>query len=121
MGKVYEEITDRLAAFIEEQHVFFVATAPKNAGGLINISPKGYNSFRILGPKRVAYLDMTGSGVETIAHVKENSRLTVMFSVPSKGPPKFCGSMATHGSTSAVTKAMKRCSQSFPSSPALAR
>ena len=88
MGKVYEEITDRLAAFIEEQHVFFVATAPKNADGLINISPKGYDCFRILGPKRVAYLDMTGSGVETIAHVKQNGRLTVMFCA-FKGPAKI--------------------------------
>ena len=79
MGKVFEEIDDRLAAFIKAQHIFFVATAPKHADGLINVSPKGHDTFRILGPKRVAYLDITGSGVETIAHVKENGRLTVMF------------------------------------------
>ena len=79
MGKVYEEITDRLANFIEAQHMFFVATAPKKEDGLVNVSPKGYDSFRILGPRQVGYLDMTGSGVETIAHVKENGRLTIMF------------------------------------------
>ena len=79
MGKVYEEITDKLAKFIEEQHIFFVATAPNQPDGLVNVSPKGYDSFRILGPKQVAYLDITGSGVETIAHVKENGRLTIMF------------------------------------------
>ena len=88
MGKVYEEIDDRLAAFIEAQHVFFVATAPKQADGLINVSPKGHDTFRILGPKRVAYLDITGSGVETIAHVKENGRLTVMFCA-FNGPAKI--------------------------------
>lgn len=79
MGKIYEEITDRLAEFIEAQHMFFVATAPKKEDGLVNVSPKGYDSFRILGPRQVGYLDMTGSGVETIAHVKENGRLTIMF------------------------------------------
>jgi len=79
MGKVYEEITDRLAEFIEAQHLFFVATSPRKADGLVNVSPKGYDSFRILSPTRVAYLDMTGSGVETIAHIKENGRLTIMF------------------------------------------
>lgn len=79
MGKVYEEITDRLAEFIEAQHIFFVATAPGKSDGLVNVSPKGYDSFRILGPRQVAYLDITGSGIETIAHVKENGRLTIMF------------------------------------------
>ena len=85
MGKIYEEITDRLAEFIEAQHMFFVATAPKKEDGLVNVSPKGYDSFRILGPRQVGYLDMTGSGVETIAHVKENGRLTIMF-VAFEGP-----------------------------------
>ena len=79
MGKIYETSTDRRAEFIEAQHMFFVATAPKKEDGLVNVSPKGYDSFRILGPRQVGYLDMTGSGVETIAHVKENGRLTIMF------------------------------------------
>lgn len=88
MGKVYEEINDRLAAFIKAQHIFFVATAPERPNGLVNVSPKGHDSFRILGPRRVAYLDITGSGVETIAHVKENGRLTVMFCA-FDGPAKI--------------------------------
>lgn len=88
MGKVFEEIDGRLRKFIEDQKMFFVATAPANSDGLVNVSPKGYDSFRVLGPKKVGYLDMTGSGVETIAHVKENSRLTIMFCAFS-GPAKI--------------------------------
>lgn len=87
MGKIYDEITERLTKFIEEQHMFFVATAPLKSDGLVNVSPKGYDTFRILGPNRVGYLDMTGSGVETIAHVKENGRITFMmcaFTGPAK-------------------------------------
>ena len=79
MGKVFAELNDDLRAFIAEQHLFFVATAPLSADGHINLSPKGLDSFRILGPMTVAYLDLTGSGVETIAHLRENGRLTVMF------------------------------------------
>ena len=79
MGKVYEEITSELAAWLKLQHVFFVATAPLAASGLVNCSPKGMDTFRILGPKHVAYLDLTGSGVETIAHLRENGRIVFMF------------------------------------------
>lgn len=79
MGKIYETIEDRVAEFIRRQKLFFVATAPLAADGLINLSPKGLDSFRILDEKTVAYLDLTGSGVETIAHAKENGRITVMF------------------------------------------
>jgi len=61
-----------------EQPVFFVATAPSGAEGHVNLSPKGYDTLRVLGPKRVAYLDLTGSGAETIAHVRENGRITLM-------------------------------------------
>lgn len=79
MAEVFDEIDDRIADFIESQHVFFVATAPRSADGLVNVSPKGLDSFRILDPTTVAYLDLTGSGVETIAHVRENARICVMF------------------------------------------
>lgn len=79
MGKTYEEIDDRLAEFMRRQHVFFVASAPLSAEGHINVSPKGLDSFRILGPRRVAYLDLTGSGIETVAHARENGRITLMF------------------------------------------
>jgi len=79
MGKIYDEITPKLAKFIEKQHMFFVATAPLMAEGHINVSPKGYDSFRILNPKTVCYLDYGGSGIETHAHVLENERITIMF------------------------------------------
>lgn len=77
MAKFYSELTPTLQAFIERQHIFFTASAP--AQGRINLSPKGMNTFRCLGATQVAYLDLTGSGNETSAHVNENSRLTIMF------------------------------------------
>ncbi|MGC4045035.1 MAG: pyridoxamine 5'-phosphate oxidase family protein [Armatimonas sp.] len=66
MGRVFECIDDKLADWIADQHLFFVATAPLAGDGLVNCSPKGMDSFRVLGPKEVAYLDLTGSGIETI-------------------------------------------------------
>ena len=68
-----------MRAFIEGQHVFFVATAPLAGDGRINLSPKGYDAFRVIDDHRVAYLDLTGSGAETIAHLRENGRITFMF------------------------------------------
>jgi len=86
--KVYPEIDADLRAFIEAQHVFFVATAPL-ADGHVNLSPKGLaGSFVILGPTRVAYLDYGGSGAETIAHLRENGRITIMFAA-FDGPPNI--------------------------------
>jgi hypothetical protein len=79
MGKTYEHIDERLAAFIAKQKMFFVATAPLSGGGHVNLSPKGYDAFRILGPKQVAYCDLGGSGIETVAHIRENGRITIMF------------------------------------------
>lgn len=79
MGKLYDAIDDKIAAFIQAQKMFFVATAPLEADGHVNISPKGYDSFAILGPNRVAWLDIGGSGIETLAHLKENGRITIMF------------------------------------------
>jgi hypothetical protein len=79
MGKEFADLNDDLREFIARQHVFFVATAPLGADGHVNLSPKGLDTFRVLGPTTVAYLDLTGSGVETIAHLRENGRLTVMF------------------------------------------
>ena len=67
MGKVYEEITPEVAAWLGEQHLFFVASAPLAGDGLVNCSPKGMDTFRIIGPRDVAYLDLTGSGIETMA------------------------------------------------------
>src|SRR5918998_2238851 len=79
MGKVYEQLDDALAGFIGRQHVFFVGTAPDAPEGHLNVSPKGLDTFRILGPHSVAYLDLTGSGIETVAHLRENGRITLMF------------------------------------------
>src|ERR671912_285168 len=79
MGKRFAELDDALREFIARQHVFFVATAPLAADGHVNVSPKGLDTFRVLGPTTVAYLDLTGSGVETVAHLRENGRVTVMF------------------------------------------
>jgi Pyridoxamine 5'-phosphate oxidase len=78
MGRVLEAITDELAEFIAAQRVFFVATAPTD-GGHVNVSPKGLDTFAVLDPNTVAYLDLTGSGVETVAHLRENGRITIMF------------------------------------------
>jgi hypothetical protein len=78
MGKVYDKIDDKAAAFIAAQKMFFVATAPTGHGH-VNMSPKGYDSFRILGPNEVAFLDLGGSGIETVAHLRQNARITFMF------------------------------------------
>lgn len=77
MAKFYPGITPPLAEFISRQHLFFTASAAPT--GRINLSPKGLDSFRILGDKRVAYLDLTGSGAETAAHLKADGRLTILF------------------------------------------
>lgn len=79
MAKVYDRISDELQDFIRQQHLFFVATAPLSDAGHVNLSPKGLDSLRVLSPNRVAYLDLTGSGNETSAHLLENERITLMF------------------------------------------
>jgi predicted pyridoxine 5'-phosphate oxidase superfamily flavin-nucleotide-binding protein len=86
VGKVRSEIDDVARKFIEAQKIFFVASAPLDAAGHVNLSPKGLDTFRILGPTTVAYLDFNGSGVETIAHLKENGRIVLMFCA-FQGPP----------------------------------
>lgn len=79
MGKTLDGINDELAAWIRRQHLYFVATAPLAAEGLLNCSPKGLDSFAILDSHNVAYLDITGSGIETVAHLQENGRIVIMF------------------------------------------
>lgn len=79
MAKVHPQITADLAAFIAAQPLFFVASAPLSAEGHVNLSPKGLDCLRVLGSDRVAYLDLTGSGNETSAHLAENGRITLMF------------------------------------------
>lgn len=79
MGKTYTAIDDRLRDFLGAQRLFFVATAPSGDGGHVNVSPKGLDTFRIIDDHTVAYLDLTGSGVETISHLRQNGRVTLMF------------------------------------------
>lgn len=88
MGKFSETILGHHKKFIEYQKLFFVATAPLAASGHINLSPKGSDSFRVLSDKRVAYMDIVGSGNETSAHILENGRITFMFCA-FDGPPNI--------------------------------
>ena len=100
MGKTYDEIDGRLRTFIESQPVFFVSTAPLGANGHINLSPKGnQRDVRVVGPRRVQYRDLTGSGAETIAHLRENGRITLMFCA-FDGPPRI---VRLHGHGRALT------------------
>ena len=84
MSKLYAQISEKLQQFIENQKIFFVATA--TADGRINLSPKGMDSLRVLGANRVAWLNVTGSGNETAAHVQENPRMTLMFTAFEDDP-----------------------------------
>ncbi|WP_372351975.1 pyridoxamine 5'-phosphate oxidase family protein [Streptomyces sp. KL116D] len=89
MGKSYERIDGRLRSFIEEQPVFFTATAPLSGDGTVNLSPKGLKgSFAVVDEHTVAYLDFAGSNAETIAHLRENGRITLMWCA-FQGPPNI--------------------------------
>lgn len=89
MGRLYDALEDSLREWIGRQHVFFVATAPNDADGHVNLSPKGaMDTFRILGPRSVAYVDLVGSGIETVSHIQENGRIVLMFCAFA-GPPKI--------------------------------
>jgi len=85
MAKFFERIDDRIRKFIGEQQMFFTASAPL-VGGRVNLSPKGIDTFRVLDERRVCYLDLTGSGNETAAHLLADGRLTIMFCAVD-GPP----------------------------------
>lgn len=88
MAKLHDAISDELTAFIRAQPLFFVASAPLTAEGHVNVSPKGLDCFHVLAPQQVAYLDLTGSGNETAAHLVENRRITFMFCAFA-GPPRI--------------------------------
>ena len=100
VGREYDVIDDKLADFICSQPVFFVATAPLSEDGHVNVSPKGLDSFTVLDERTVAYLDLTGSGVETIAHLQENGRIVVMVCA-FEGSPRI---VRLHGTGRAVLK-----------------
>jgi hypothetical protein len=88
MGKIYASIDEKLKEWLSAQKVFFVATAPLSREGHVNCSPKDGASFRVIDERAVVYLDFTGSGVETIAHVKDNERIVLMFCAFA-GAPKI--------------------------------
>jgi predicted pyridoxine 5'-phosphate oxidase superfamily flavin-nucleotide-binding protein len=102
LGKVYDAIDDKLRGWIEAQPLFFVGTAPSGADGHVNVSPKGGPELlRVLGPRQVAYLDLIGSGAETVAHLRENGRIVLMFCA-FQGPPRV---VRLHGRGSVVGQA----------------
>lgn len=87
MARVYDSIDARMSAWIAGQPMFFVATAPLAGDGLLNLSPKGTRgTFRVVDEHTFAYLDLTGSGIETVAHLRENGRICVMFCAFDGGP-----------------------------------
>ncbi|MDP8988120.1 MAG: pyridoxamine 5'-phosphate oxidase family protein [Actinomycetota bacterium] len=88
MGKTFPSLSPDLAEFVAASPVFFVATAPLAADGHVNVSPKGGDTLRVLDERTVAYLDLTGSGAETIAHLRENARITLM-ACAFEGPPRI--------------------------------
>ena len=99
MGKVYETIGPEIREWMSGQRMFFVATAPRSDGGMINLSPKGHDTLRVLDDRTIAFLDYGGSGVETIAHLRENGRIVIMMCA-FEGPPKI---FRFHGSGDVVT------------------
>jgi hypothetical protein len=88
VGQLPTLIDDRLRRFLAGQHLFFVATAPSEADGHVNVSPKGRDSFRVLDDQTVGYLDFVGSGIETAAHLRQNGRICIMFCA-FDGPPNI--------------------------------
>ncbi|OIJ20721.1 pyridoxamine 5'-phosphate oxidase [Anaerobacillus alkalidiazotrophicus] len=98
MGTVYSSILPKHEEFIRKQRIFFVGSAPLTAEGHVNISPKGHDVLRIFSSNDVAYLDLTGSGNETSAHLKENGRITFMF-LAFEGPPMI---LRLYGSGSVI-------------------
>jgi hypothetical protein len=116
MPTPHADITPDLADWIARQHVFFVATAPRSPDAHINLSPKGGDAFRVLGPLEVAFHDYTGSGIETVAHLRENGRIVIMFCA-FDGPPKI---VRLHGQGTVIAPCDARfagLAQLFPPNP----
>jgi hypothetical protein len=88
MGKTFESIDDSILEWMSKQKMFFVGTAPMSENGKINLSPKGHDSLRVIDGNTLAYLDYGGSGIETIAHLRENGRIVIMMCA-FEGPPKI--------------------------------
>lgn len=113
MGKIFERLDDRLIEFIKAQKMFFVATAPLSGEGHVNVSPKGYDSFAIIDDLTVAYIDLGGSGIETLAHLRENGRITFMFNA-YEGPAKILRLYGTGTATTFDQPEFKALLEHFP-------
>jgi hypothetical protein len=114
MGKTYDVIDAKLAAWLVAQPLFFVSTAPLASDGLLNCSPKGNRQeFAVLGERTVAYLEQTGSGIETIAHLRENGRIVVMFCA-FDGPPRIVRLQGTGRSVVVDAPEFDEVSRHFP-------
>jgi Pyridoxamine 5'-phosphate oxidase len=115
MGKLFTVLDDSLIDFIRAQRMFFVATAPSGAEGHVNLSPKGLDCLRIFSPTSVGYVDFIGSGAETIAHLRNNCRIVIMFCA-FEGPPKI---LRLHGKGRVIEKVdaeFTEMAASFPTS-----
>jgi predicted pyridoxine 5'-phosphate oxidase superfamily flavin-nucleotide-binding protein len=110
LGKVYDGIGPELAEWIGAQKLFFVATAPSGREGHVNCSPRGGDTLRVLGPREVAWLDGAGSGVETLAHLRDNGRLCVMFCA-FEGAPRI---LRLHGRGEIIDGAQPRFAELLP-------
>jgi hypothetical protein len=125
MGKRFDEIDERLERWIAAQSMFFVGTAPLDPDGHVNVSPKGpIDSLRVLSPSRVAYLDLVGSGAETVAHLRENGRIVIMLCA-FEGPPRIvrlhgCGSVV-EASDSRFEELVATCRFGEPAVPEMRR
>ncbi len=118
MGTIHPEIDSALGTFIRAQKMFFVASAPSGPDGHVNLSPKGLDAFRILAPDTVAWSDYTGSGAETIAHLRQNGRIVIMFCA-FEGPPRI---LRLHGIGEAIEPqdaAFRELRPLFPEAPPL--
>ncbi len=116
MGQVFEGIDENLAEFIRRQEMFFVATAP--SVGQINLSPKGLDSFRIVDARTVAYLDLVGSGIETVAHLRENGRIAILFCA-FDGAPKIVRLQGRGTALEPDTEDFARLRPMFPDHPGI--
>ncbi len=114
MGKRFSEISDKDQQFIAAQHLFFVATAPRE--GHINLSPKGLDSLRVLSPNRVCWLNLTGSGNETAAHLLDNGRMTLMFCA-FEGAPNILRLYGTARAVHPGDEAWQQLASRFPETP----
>lgn len=116
MARTYELLDHDLRAWIADQRVFFVATAPSGGDGFVNLSPKGHDTFRVLDDRTVAYLDPTGSGIETTAHLRQNGRITFMFCAFT-GPPRI---VRLYGQGETLRDGLDQFHELLPLFPALA-